>query len=282
MSRRLQLVFIIMLFSLILVGCKSKDNNEATMFCSECLNESTVSKYCPKCGVEAKWLTEKSEKNKALKENEIEEKKVEAFIGSAQELFNSEKYAEVKIYLNENIISEDGNNIKNKYMTDEQKKRALEIYRNCNDKIESKKVAENIKKQENIEVTESELQEEKRVCFICNKKDYISNLNEIRGFGLAHMSCYNNAPVCSICHQTKLILNEDSDKNGICDYRCDNLCTNCWTNEANVKGGLCNDCEWNKYYSNKAACRGCVGNVVDGSLAGTKCPECGEIFELIN
>ncbi|ELC8401450.1 hypothetical protein QYB42_001543 [Clostridium perfringens] len=184
--------------------------------------------------------------------------------------------------MNENIISEDGNNIKNKYMTDEQKKRALEIYRNCNDKIESKKVAENIKKQENIEVTESELQEEKRVCFICNKKDYISNLNEIRGFGLAHMSCYNNAPVCSICHQTKLILNEDSDKNGICDYRCDNLCTNCWTNEANVKGGLCNDCEWNKYYSNKAACRGCVGNVVDGSLAGTKCPECGEIFELIN
>ncbi|MBI6104845.1 hypothetical protein H8K12_07005 [Clostridium perfringens] len=48
--------------------------------------------------------------------------------------------------MNENIISEDGNNIKNKYMTDEQKKRALEIYKNCNDKIENKKVGENIKK----------------------------------------------------------------------------------------------------------------------------------------
>ncbi|MDV5115798.1 hypothetical protein R2Q93_13125 [Clostridium perfringens] len=97
-------------------------------------------------------------------------KKVEAFIGSAQELFNSEKYDEVKIYLNENIISEDGNNIKNKYMTDEQKKRALEIYKNCNDKIENKKVGENIKKQENIEVTESELQEEKDCALYAIKK----------------------------------------------------------------------------------------------------------------
>lgn len=284
MSRKLQGILIIVLFSLIFVGCKSKENSEVTMFCSECLNESTVSKYCPECGVEAKWLTEKP------KENEIEEKKVEDFIDNAKTLFNEGKYEDVKTYLNENIISEDGNNIKNKYTTDEQKKRALELYKNCNDKIEEMKAedvknqekkTEEVKKQEHETSKESTVQEEKGTCFICNKKDYISNLNEIRGFGVAHMSCYNNAPVCSICHQTKLILNEDSDGNGICDYNCDNLCTNCWSNEANVKGGLCNDCEWNKYYSNKATCGGCIGNIVDGSLAGTTCPECGNKFELM-
>ena len=78
------------------------------------------------------------------------------------------------------------------------------------------------------------------------------------------------------------IINRKFHGNGICDYKCDKLCTNCWSNEANVKGGLCNECEWNKYYSNKATCGGCTGNIVDGSLAGTIRPDCGYEFELIN
>lgn len=68
MKIKLQSILIISLVSLMLVGCRSKEN-EVTMFCSVCLNESTVSKYCPECGVEAKWLTEKP------KESEIEEKR---------------------------------------------------------------------------------------------------------------------------------------------------------------------------------------------------------------
>lgn len=273
MKRKLQSILMISLVSLILVGCKSKDS-EATMFCSACLSESTVSKYCPECGVEAKWLTEKP------KENEIEEKKNDDFIGNAEILFEEGKYEEVQTYLNENVISEDGNIVKNEYTTDEQKKRALELYKNCNTKIEEQK--EEVKNQEQITSTEFTVEDEKDTCIICRQNDYISNLHELRGYGVVHESCYNDAPVCSICHQTKLILNEDSDGNGICDYKCDKLCTNCWSNEANVKGGLCNECEWNKYYSNKATCGGCTGNIVDGSLAGTICPDCGYEFELIN
>lgn len=270
MKQKLKNILIIVLISLGLVGCNIKES-EATMFCSECLNESTVSKYCPECGVEAKWLTERPN------ESENEEKKVEEFIDSAEILFEEGKYEELKTFLNENVISEDGNNVINEYITEEQKKRALELYENCNSKIDEQKAEEEAKKQEQITATE-----DKGICFVCHQEDYISNLNEVRGFGVVHVSCYNNVPVCSICHQTKLVVNEDSDGNGICDYKCDKLCTSCWTNEANVKGGLCNDCEWNKYYSNKASCEGCTGNIVDGSLAGTICSECGEEFKLIN
>ena len=72
MKEKLKNILIIVLISLGLVGCNIKES-EATMFCSECLNESTVSKYCPECGVEAKWLTERPN------ESENEEKKVEEF-----------------------------------------------------------------------------------------------------------------------------------------------------------------------------------------------------------
>ena len=100
-----------------------------------------------------------------------------------------------------------------------------------------------------------------------------------------HNYCYESAPVCSICNQTKLIGNEDSDKNGICDYKCDRLCTNCWVNEANEANinSLCNVCSWNETFANKATCGGCdgYGNVVDASLAGTICPDCGYEFKVI-
>ena len=118
-------------------------------------------------------------------------------------------------------------------------------------------------------------EERQGICFVCNKKDNMSNLHEVHGRGVVHKSCYDSIPLCSICKE-KLIY--DSDGNGICDYKCDELCTNCWTNKANVKGGLCDKCEWNKAFENKATCSGCDGNgnIVDASLAGTKCPYCGE------
>lgn len=298
MNRIVKIILVIALSSLILIGCKSKEADATTMFCSECFSESTVSKYCPECGVEAKWLIEKPKDVQESKESEVEEKKVEEFIINAENLFNEEKYDQAKTYLNENVISEEGLEVKNKYTTEEQKKKALELYKKCNDKIAEKKAndekqeenikkpetqnekAENVKKEDESGSTKPKAQEKQGICFICNKKDSVSNLNEVRGFGLVHKSCYNNAPVCSMCHETKLIMNEDSNGNGICDYRCDALCSNCRTKEANPSG-LCNDCEWNKHYANKATCGGCIGGIVDGSLAGTICPECGNKYELI-
>lgn len=101
------------------------------------------------------------------------------------------------------------------------------------------------------------VEKKKYICFICKQEDYISNLQELHGFGVVHNYCYESAPVCYICNQTKLIGNEDLNENGICDYKCDKLCTNCWTQPKNSEvSGLCNECEWNKYYSNKATCGG--------------------------
>lgn len=72
MRRNIQIILVIILVSLSLFGCKSK-GNKVSMFCSECLNESTVSRYCPECGVEAKWLIEKPSESK----NEEEARKQE-------------------------------------------------------------------------------------------------------------------------------------------------------------------------------------------------------------
>lgn len=236
-------------------------------------------------------LDEEPESGEANKLYRILEKYIES-----KELVDNDKFHEAEEVLAkldtplfEGLsIEEDINNLKEAINKHKEEEKTEE---------ENKKQEEETKKQEELAKQESEkqtsevtmqiqeqvIQEEQKVCFICNQTDYVSNLNEVHGYGLAHLSCYESAPVCSICHQTKLIWNEDANGNGICDYKCDKLCTNCWTNPKNGgASGLCDECEWNKYYSNKATCGGCIGNIVDGSLAGTICPDCGYEFKLIN
>lgn len=78
----------------------------------------------------------------------------------------------------------------------------------------------------------------------------------------------------------KNIINE----NGIYDYKWDKLCPKCWKNKANEVNNkrLCDECSWNEAYSNKATCAGCEGNIVNASLAGTMCPDCGYEFKIIS
>lgn len=91
MNKKLKSILAIMLVSLILVGCKSKPN-EVTMFCSECLNESTVSKYCPECGAEAKWLTDKPKDDIKKDEQKVEEDiKDEVSVDESKEEINTEQ-----------------------------------------------------------------------------------------------------------------------------------------------------------------------------------------------
>lgn len=228
-------------------------------------------------------LDEEPENGEANKLYRILEKYIES-----KELVENEKFHEAEEVINKLdsslfaglSIEEDINSLKE--IIDKHNKEEIEVVEEVENQEENK---EEVKVQESNEVSNTQQQsiveEKKGICFICKKEDYISNLQELHGFGVVHNYCYESASVCSICHQTKLIGNEDSDKNGICDYKCDRLCTNCWINEANVKGGLCNDCEWKEAYSNKATCDGCEGNIVDASLAGTICPDCGYEFKEI-
>lgn len=200
MSSKFRLLFAVMLFSLILAGCTSTESAQNTVFCSECLSESTISKYCKNCGVEAKWLVEKPKDDK---DSEVEEKKVEAFIESAKDLLKAEKYEEAKLYLSENIISEDGEDIKNKFMTEDQKVMALDMYKTCSKMLEGKIDTSNEEKRDTKEVAKEVKDlskvEPKEKCFICYKEDLVSNLKNTDDAGLVHTSCYNNVKVCSIC-----------------------------------------------------------------------------------
>lgn len=237
-------------------------------------------------------LDEDPENGEANKLYRILEKYIES-----KKLVENEKFHEAEEVINKLdsslflglSIEEDINNLKD--IIDKHNKEEIEVVEEVKNKDDIE-VAEEIKNQEEPKVQEvsntqqqSVVEEKKAICFICKKEDYISNLKELHGFGVVHNYCYESAPICSICNQTKLIGNEDSDKNGICDYKCDRLCTNCWINEANEANtnGLCDICCWNETFANKATCGGCdgYGNVVDASLAGTICPYCGYEFKVI-
>lgn len=245
-------------------------------------------------------LDEDSENGEANKLYRIVEKYMEA-----KKLIDNNKFHEAEEVINklnpssyEGIaIEEDINKLKddvNKHNEEEkaEKKKKQEAKKEQEKKENEEKnknqsqvnkvdtVVNTENKVSNTEASQQKTEERQGICFVCKKKDNMSNLHEVHGRGVVHKSCYDSIPLCSICKE-KLIY--DSDGNGICDYKCDELCTNCWTNKANVKGGLCDKCEWNKYFENKATCSGCEGNgnIVDASLAGTKCPYCGEEFKVI-
>lgn len=233
-------------------------------------------------------LDEDTENGQANKLYRILEKYIES-----KELVDNDKFNEAEEIINKLDyslftglpIEEDINSLKEKIdkhnkekveISEEEKKQEEEPSETQEENKEEAKIQEfNVEQQIVVE-------KKKYICFICKQEDYISNLQELHGFGVVHNYCYESAPVCSICNQTKLIGNEDLNENGICDYKCDKLCTNCWTQPKNSEvSGLCNECEWNKYYSNKATCGGCTGNIVDGSLAGSICNDCGTEFEII-
>lgn len=178
-------------------------------------------------------------------------------------------------------IEEDINNLKDiidKYTQEENKstEEAKEEESNNQEEIANQELEQETQGSSTVEV-----QEEQGICCICEGVDVISNMYHLMSSTMIHKTCYNKIPNCSICNNVKLLWYNDSDENGICDNTCDRLCTNCWINEANVKGGSCNECEWKAAYSNKATCDGCEGNIVDASLAGTICPNCGYEFKVI-
>lgn len=75
----------------------------------------------------------KSEVDNHYKEIE----KISIYLTEAESLFNYNKYGECKVYLATNMLGSQGDNIEpNKYATEEQKKKALEIVDKCEEAIE--------------------------------------------------------------------------------------------------------------------------------------------------
>ncbi|MGG7060164.1 hypothetical protein ACQPUY_15630 [Clostridium nigeriense] len=285
MKNKLISIILVYALSLGLIGCgnnlvdKSIENAKVSMENKE-YDKALISLELA--------LDEDPENGQANKLYRILEKYIES-----KELVDNDKFHEAEEIISKLdnslftglSIEEDINSLKEKIDKHNKEEVAISEEKKKQEEESSKTQEEN---KEEVQIQESNVEqqsvaeEKKDICFICKQEDYISNLQELHGFGVVHNYCYESAPICSICHQTKLIGNEDLDKNGICDYKCDKLCTNCWTKPKNSEvSGLCNECEWNKYYSNKATCGGCTGNIVDGSLAGTICPDCGTKFKII-
>lgn len=205
----------------------------------------------------AKTFIENKEYDKALMSLEMTLDE-DSENGEANKLYRIvEKYIESKKLVGNNKFSE-AEDVINKLNSSTYKGSAIEEdINNLKEEINKHKEKEKVEKEEKAKKEQEKKEEKER-----NKNQKENEINNVVNTGNEVSS-------------TKL----DQEKID----KAQGLCTNCGVNKANVKGGLCNKCEWNKYFENKATCGGCDGNgnVVDASLAGTKCPYCGEEFKVI-
>ncbi len=231
-------------------------------------------------------LDEEPENGEANKLYRILEKYIES-----KELVENEKFHEAEEVINKLdsslfvglSIQEDINNLKDVIGNHNQEENKANEETKEEESNNQEETVDQELEQETQEYSTVEVQEEKGICCICQGVDVISNMYHLMSSTMIHKTCYDKIPNCSICNNVKLLWYNDSDKNGICDNTCDKLCPRCWKNEANEINNkrLCDECSWNEAYSNKATCDGCEGNIVDASLAGTICPDCGYEFKVI-
>lgn len=109
----------------------------------------------------------KSEVDNHYKEIE----KISTYLTEAEALFNDNKYGECKGYLSTNILGSQGESIEpNKYATEEQKQRALEIVDKC-----EKAIVEEEEKETQRLAEEARIEEEKRRAEEQKKQEQVSN-----------------------------------------------------------------------------------------------------------
>lgn len=148
-----------------------------------------------------------------------------------------------------------------------------------NDESEGTKTESN---KDEVEGT-TKTKEDYNTCWVCGKKDKLSNLQHIKGVGYyVHSKCYKNYPSCKTCGNN--LVGIDSDRDKICDFCEDHVCTVCgkyYKDTSELYNGVCNTCQFNEGYKDLAACNSC-SETVDKSLAGQKCTFCGEgVYEVI-
>lgn len=204
----------------------------------------------------AKIFIENKEYDKALISLEITLDE-DSENGEANKLYRIvEKYMEVKELIDNNKFSEAEEAI-NKLNPSSFKGIAIEEdINNLKEDINKHKEKEKVEKEEEAKKEQEKKEEKER-----NRNQEENEIN-------------------NIVNTENEVSSTESEQEEI--EKVQELCRSCGINEAN-QSGLCNECEWNKYFENKATCGGCdgYGNVVDASLAGNKCPYCGEEFKVI-
>lgn len=147
---------------------------------------------------------------------------------------------------------------------------------------ESKETKPEVKK-DKVEETKKNNEEEYNTCWICGKRDKLSNLEHMHGVGYyIHSKCYENYPSCKTCGNN--LAGIDDDRDNICDFCEDHVCSVCgkyYEDTSELYNGVCNTCQFNEEYKDVAVCNSC-SKTVDKSLAGQKCTSCGEgVYEVI-
>ena len=116
----------------------------------------------------------KSEIDNYYKEME----KISVYLTEAESLFNENKYGECKVYLSSNILGSQGDNIEsNKYATEKQKEKALEIVDKCERAIVEEEQKETQRLAEEARIAEEQKKQQQLSNFTAEKAiEYVVNI----------------------------------------------------------------------------------------------------------